>query len=117
MTALAGLKCFHHAERAAAARCPRCTRHFCRECITEHGPTLLCAACLREETSGVPEDRHSGSVLLGRVANLRPLVHLAAAVFVLWVAFFTIGKVLLAVPTEMHGTESSFMTFFQGLGS
>jgi hypothetical protein len=44
-------RCALHAGREAAARCPVCTRHFCRECVTEHHGRLLCFACLKEETT------------------------------------------------------------------
>ena len=106
-------RCCNHKYREAVARCPECSRFFCRECITEHGPTLLCAACLREEAFGETENRHSGSNLVARIAALRPILHLTAAIFVLWIAFFAVGKVLLAIPTEMHDARPSVWAFDQ----
>ena len=41
-------QCWNHESREAVCRCPGCGRSYCRECVTEHGARLLCAACLRK---------------------------------------------------------------------
>jgi len=41
-------RCLNHEDRLAAARCLACGNSFCRECVTEHGGRLICAACLRK---------------------------------------------------------------------
>ena len=40
-------RCANHDLRPAAGQCVTCSRAFCRECVTEHGDRLICAACLR----------------------------------------------------------------------
>ncbi|MBT8374528.1 MAG: rhomboid family protein, partial [Deltaproteobacteria bacterium] len=35
MKDLALQRCNNHGQREAVARCPKCRRYFCRECITE----------------------------------------------------------------------------------
>jgi hypothetical protein len=37
-------RCLNHMLREAVARCPECSRFFCRECITEHEDKVLCAS-------------------------------------------------------------------------
>ncbi len=59
---LSGKRCFNHAGREAAARCPGCRRFYCRECVTEHDGRVLCAECLRRRA----HDARAGG-RLGRV--------------------------------------------------
>ena len=96
MAALAEQRCFNHAARQAAVRCPSCTRFYCRECVTEHHERLLCAVCLRAAT-GVTYDTSGGR----RSALLLPL-QCAAAFMVLWCLFFLMGRMLVALPNEFH---------------
>lgn len=89
-------RCFNHAQREAAARCPECGRCFCRECVSEHRNRLLCASCIAEETAQAQPGpkRNFGS--------LRMVFRMMLGVLVLWVSFFVIGKALLAVPSVFH---------------
>jgi hypothetical protein len=95
MTLLAHQRCLNHAGREAAARCPDCRRYFCRECVTEHEGRVLCASCLTQ-LSASRGRRGRGLLPLLRAAQF------AAGLFVLWFAFYLLGKGLLAVPTEFH---------------
>lgn len=88
-------RCFNHAGREAAARCPECGRFFCRECITEHEDRVVCAACLRQ-LAGVPLTRRPA--FLGAVRA----VQLAVAVMFVWICFYGLGRVLLDVPSQFH---------------
>src|SRR5512146_1957708 len=90
---LARKRCFNHANREAAARCPHCRRCFCRECITEHDGRLTCAACLRKLAG---ERRRGGAVGVLRV--------LAAAIGVMaaWFFFYYVGRALLQLPSTFH---------------
>ena len=95
MSALLQQRCLHHPSREAAARCPECGRHFCRECVVEHDDRVLCAACLRR----------LATVAAPKRARLRPLLRLGAAAcgfLLIWIAFHLCGQLLLAVPSSFH---------------
>ncbi len=97
-TDLARQRCYNHAHREAAARCPACRRYYCRECVIEHESRLLCAACVaagaaREERR---EKRHGWP---GAVAGAM------LGVFLAWAFFFIIGWGLLSLPSPTHATE------------
>jgi hypothetical protein len=94
MSTLSAKRCFNHADREAVALCPECRRFFCRECVTEHGGRVLCAACLAERTQSDSRARR-------RMALVRPMA--AAASFVLlWICFVLLGRALLELPDEFH---------------
>jgi len=95
MTALIHQRCHHHPAREAAARCPECGRHFCRECVVEHEDRVLCAACLRRLATATTAKRHW----------LRPLLRAGAALcgfLALWLLFHLGGQLLLAIPSTFH---------------
>jgi hypothetical protein len=95
MAALVHQRCHHHARREAVARCPACSRHFCRECIVEHAERVLCASCLQRLEAARPTRRW----------HLAPWLLVAAAVTglaLVWLGFFVVGQILLALPTEFH---------------
>jgi len=92
---LSSQRCFNHAEREAAARCPSCTNFFCRECITEHDDRVICAACLRKlvrpplfQRRGLAEVLRLGQCALGL---------LAASFF-----FYLAGEALVSLPSSFH---------------
>lgn len=95
MASLALQRCLHHASREAVARCPECGHFFCRECIAEHSERVICAACLRKLAA-------SPSAAPRRWWNLWPAFQLGAGVTLLWVTFYAIGRMLLALPAEFH---------------
>jgi hypothetical protein len=95
MNALALQKCLNHPAREAAARCTDCAGNFCRECVVEHDRRLLCAACLRKAT----KPSVFREVWLKKAWAF---LQTAAALAFLWMAFFTLGKVLLAIPSSFH---------------
>lgn len=95
MSQLVHHRCFVHASREAAARCPSCRQHYCRECVTEHDGRLLCAACLRKKTEPVVRPRRNLRFLTG------PIQLIAGIVFC-WVAFYLLGQLLLQTPSEWH---------------
>jgi hypothetical protein len=81
--------------REAVARCPECTRFFCRECVTEHEDRLLCAGCLAKIAEPAIRQRR----------NLRPIAiffQSTIGLLILWVVFYYIGQILLAIPAQMH---------------
>lgn len=87
--------CLHHSEREAAARCPVCRQYFCRECITEHDDQVICAACLKKTIQRETTSRRNFSSLnLGMGWIL--------SVGVAWATFYSIGRILLAIPTTFH---------------
>ena len=95
MNRLAYQRCFNHGEREAVARCPECTRFFCRECITEHEDRVLCAACLK---------LRARPALTKRPAFLRILqaAQCVIGLMIVWFFFFLIGSALVAQPDEFH---------------
>ena len=95
MRNLASQRCFHHAQREAAARCPDCGRFFCRECVVEHDGRVLCASCLAK-LARLPLRPRRAFVGVTRV--LQCLV----GVFTLWFFFYLVGESLLALPASFH---------------
>jgi uncharacterized paraquat-inducible protein A len=95
MNPIAQERCFNHRQREAVARCPECHRCFCRECITEHGDRVICAACL--QTLAIHPTR--------RVAYNRLLILTASSLvsfLMLWLVFQAIGRGLLRLPSSFH---------------
>jgi len=99
MASLVQQRCFYHEHRPASARCPRCGRFFCRECVTEHGGRVICAACLRKPAA----ETASRSPWPARVG-------LGVATFggllLAWLAFYALGQYLLTLPSTFHGGGS-----------
>jgi hypothetical protein len=95
MTRLAQQRCFNHALREAAARCPGCGQFFCRECITEHDDRVLCAACLAKSVRPKATRRFA----FGPIFRL---AHFVVAMLVAWFFFFLIGAGLLKLPAQFH---------------
>jgi len=95
MQDLSHQRCHNHMLREAAARCPACGRFFCRECVTEHENKVMCAACLRQLSApdGIGSNRlqvllQAGQFLMG--------------IFILYVIFYYLARVLLALPADFH---------------
>jgi hypothetical protein len=82
--------------REAVAQCPSCHEHFCRECVVEHDGVLLCAACLARQTTRPEATR------MGAWPRLRRAAYLAVCVVLVWVAFYSVGSLLKAVPAKIH---------------
>jgi hypothetical protein len=77
------------------ARCPGCSRFFCRECVVEHDDRLFCTDCLKRESAGRGDRRSSA----GRF--LTPL-GVAGGILLAWLVFYWLGQVLLLIPDEFH---------------
>jgi hypothetical protein len=88
-------RCYNHALREAAARCPACGRTYCRECVTEHEGRLLCAACL-----GAPPEKRANLWRRARAAGT--LLAALLSVALLWLCVFAAGLGLLALPASFH---------------
>lgn len=95
---IARQRCLLHPAREAAARCPSCSRFYCRECVTEHSGRLLCTSCLREKIAAAKGSEKSRRVF----TTLRQGAVFALAVFWLWFAFFLAGQFLSRTPTVFH---------------
>ena len=95
MADLSFQRCFNHADREAAARCPECGRFFCRECVTEHDNRVLCAACLKQLVR-VPLLRRPALVAVFRVAQC------AFGAVLAWFFFFVVGQTLARLPESFH---------------
>ena len=95
MSSVATRKCVQHPAREAVARCPSCGEHFCRECVVEHNGVLLCAACLAKEAVAVEPARLTW-------LRIRELLLTTTCVLVVWVAFYSLGSLLKAIPAKVH---------------
>lgn len=89
-------RCFHHPAREAVARCPACRRFFCRECVTEHDDRMLCSSCLARETTS--KTFHRGRWW----ARWWPWLQGGGGLALIWVLFYLLGWMLLAIPHEFH---------------
>ena len=95
-------RCYHHAAREAAARCPQCGRFFCRECVAEYGRRFLCAECLAALTASGGRSRGSWGVP-------RAMLKLCVALLVLWGCFYATGLALMQTPSFFHDATGDFM--------
>lgn len=95
MHSLIHQRCFNHATREAAARCPECRHFFCRECITEHDDRVVCTACLRKLTRQPLAKRLA-------FAKLFRLAQCLVGILLAWFFFFLIGEGLLKLPASFH---------------
>lgn len=96
MTRIARQRCFNHPEREAAARCTRCGRHCCRECVIPHAELMICGTCLAAQQADTPR-RHAPHRLILSLLLLWPL-----ALLCLWLAFYSIGRLLVFTPSQVH---------------
>ena len=87
-------RCLFHAEREAAARCPRCRRFFCRECTSEHEGRWLCAACI------LADAQERGDRARWRSAWL--VLRMAAGLVAAWFYFWLVGQGLLLSRDPIH---------------
>jgi hypothetical protein len=97
MTGLVQQRCRLHPVREAVARCPECGGYFCRECVTEHGGRVLCAACLAR-LAAAGEARPARE----RLAGTGRLLAAACGVVALWLLFFLTGRWLITLPSDVH---------------
>jgi hypothetical protein len=102
MSVLALQRCLHHADREAIARCPECTRYFCRECITEHDDRVICANCLAKLARPKEEPKSRRKLRLS-------LIGLPMAAFggliIAWWCFYFIGRLLFSIPSDFHANK------------
>lgn len=95
MQELARRRCYYHSGREAAARCPECGEYFCRECVTEHEDRVLCTRCLQQMLTAAPASHRAWGGLLR-------LLGCVVSVTFLWLVFYGIGQMLLALPGTFH---------------
>ena len=95
MTRLLHQTCFNHATREAVARCPGCSRFYCRECVTEHDGRVMCAACLKKLA-------HTPLLRRPVIARLFQLTQCLACGVLLWFFFYFIGETLASMPSKFH---------------
>jgi hypothetical protein len=88
-------RCFNHMLREAVACCPECRRYFCRECVTEHEDKVLCAACLGHKVD-------PAGFRLKQFSGLTRLLHFLLGTMLIWVFFYYMGQLLLALPSSFH---------------
>jgi hypothetical protein len=87
-------RCFHHADREAAARCVSCQRFFCRECVTEHDGRMTCANCVGRVRAPLSAER--SSTVMWAVLSLGGLL-------LAWLIFYYLGMGFARIPSTFHG--------------
>lgn len=92
-------RCWNHQSREAVSRCPDCRRPFCRECVTELDGRLICATCLQRITAVATPTGNRWRLL----ASLWPVLGLCGGLVLSWWVFFSIGRLLVALPSSFHG--------------
>lgn len=98
------LRCILHANREAVAKCPSCSRFYCRECVVEHGGKMLCKSCLDQASAETEAKRSSlGGWLLSGLS-------ICISVFITTYAFFLLGRLLLSIPEDFHASPSEFIS-------
>jgi len=95
MRSLLHQRCFHHAAREAVARCPECTRFYCRECVTEHEGRIICANCLRRLAEA------NAAVGAGWWQVARGVMWMLSFGLA-WSVFYGLGSMLLAIDPKVH---------------
>ena len=98
MSSLSRQRCFNHALREAAARCPECGHNYCRECITDHDDRVICAACLRKLTASTAPAR-------SRFTGYMSFFQVLAGLFLVWLFFYWLGEGLLSISTSSHESK------------
>lgn len=102
MSSLHRSRCFNHFDREAIARCPQCTRFYCRECITEHDNRVLCSECLKLlNQPATKKQRNFGVFFL-------PLGFLVVFLFT-WICFYSLAEILLRIPSSFHEGRLEFI--------
>lgn len=95
MTDVGHQRCINHPPREAAVLCPSCGRPFCKECVAEHDDRILCASCLKKEST-------LESLAGNRFLILTGPIQFLAGFTLLWLFFYYLAKVLLAIPNSFH---------------
>jgi hypothetical protein len=90
-------RCVNHPQREASARCPECSRFYCRECITEHDDRVLCASCLEKIAR---REKPKGS----RWTPLMRAGLVALSFAVIFIVLLMLGDFLLSIPSQFHST-------------
>ncbi len=94
-------RCHNHAGREAAARCPQCSRFFCRECITEHKGKMLCKECL----SSMEHRKGDAEKWMRLTVHSLMLILFFTGFLMSWAFFFWTGRLLAAIPHKFHGPD------------
>ena len=89
-------RCFHHANREAAAKCLECQRFYCRECVSEHAGQVLCRECIIRIA---PTDNKSKK--LKNFPGLS-LLKFGVGLLICWYAFSLLGDIMLSLPSAFH---------------
>jgi hypothetical protein len=92
-------RCFNHASREAAARCPNCKQDFCRECITEHAGKMLCVNCLKASSEKKKKKRR----FLHSVFNVFIFI---AAIILIYLCFAWMGRAIARSDIAEHASHN-----------
>ncbi len=92
-------RCARHEDREAVARCVVCGGGFCRECVTEHDDRLYCAPCFARETEARRRTSGQGA---SRWRGVGAAARAAGSVLCVVVGIYLVGRLLAAIPPELH---------------
>jgi hypothetical protein len=91
-------RCARHEEREAVGRCTVCEGGFCRECLTEHDDRLYCGPCFALR---IQKQKKAAGNRAGWRRTKACLV-VAGAMLCLVAGFYALGRVLAAIPADVH---------------
>jgi ribosomal protein S27AE len=91
-------RCARHEEREAVGRCTECGGGFCRECLTEHADRLYCGTCFVLKV----ESARRGAGRKTDWRRCKSAVATAGALLCLVAGFYFLGRMLAAIPAELH---------------
>ena len=92
MTALVQQRCWNHSSREAVARCPVCSRFYCRECVTEHEGKMICASCVTSAARASGAAKRSGGFVWTLFA--------VGGILLAWIIFYYFGALLARIPSD-----------------
>jgi hypothetical protein len=92
MTALIHQRCWNHSSREAVARCPICSRFYCRECVTEHLGRMICVTCVAATADKPAAVRNSSGIMWTGLAT--------AGLLLAWIIFYYLGALLARIPSD-----------------
>lgn len=92
-------RCFHHADREAAARCPSCQRFYCRECVTEHEGRMTCANCVARLHAPQSTKRSGSRLFKSAMGSIFSI----GGILLAWLIFYYLGMGLARIPSTFHG--------------
>ncbi len=79
------IRCSNHISREAVARCPKCEKDYCRECVTEYKEQMLCINCLSVASEEIAlKPSYMGLIILTIIFII--------SFIIMWLIFYWLGE-------------------------